>query len=509
MKCFDLLVRVRIASLALAVLVLPTELATRSLAAEEPKAISLKEAKQLLSKLKDGEVDNGGKRCGITCLYLFLKLHDVHVPFSAIEEQVPIGEHGASLQALAETSQKLGLRAVPVFCPPDDLTALRLPAIAHFERLGEQKPYLHYVVITEVSERGIHLFDPFDNDIHFFNRSQMGVLCSGHFLVPAPSPVLGPSTILAVVGLLFSCLGTWQIVRARRRARPRSGNDLPIPHGIVCVFVVFSCCLPGCRRAVSEPMSPDNHEQTVANSIEAEKTDLDLGQLKWKSQTKGEFHFRNKSSRSVTLRLGPADCSCVKVDLQAKEVLAPGEAGRLFLYLDTTHRPGGGKVEGCVPLFAGDHEAPLKFCVKGFLDGIVFPEERYVIRPAHHRKRTIPDFRFDVVTHTLADFTITNIMCPSFDEYRDMFIHGKDRERLPTELVPKSPSQVQAELAKLTISPPMYQPSDTIYVRHVKVPMRLDSPPKAYGGKIIIDYVLGGATMQADTPLLVLGLDDD
>ena len=505
----ELIVALRISVFALAIMILPSGLAARRLSAQESNGISLKVGEQLLSKLRDGEVAVIDKQCGLSCLYLFLKLHGVDPKFSKIQELVPIGEQGASLHALAEASQKLGFRALPVRCTLTDLSALPLPAIAHVELFGESYPYLHYVVITNVGESEMTMFDPYDNEIRRVNRGDMGALLSGHFLVASPRSVITVRTILVVVGLLLTGLGTWQIVRAWRRARRRGGNAIFSRLGSVCLFVAFSCCLPGCGKSVSEHSSPEKLEvKKLEISIEADKTDLDLGQLTWKSDAKGEFHFRNKSSTPVQLRLGPANCSCLKIEIKPKDVLPPGEVGSLFLYLDTTHGLRAGKIEGCVPVFAGAEEQPLKFCVKGFLDGVVFPEANYVIRPAHQRARKIPPFHFNVVTHTQKDVTIANITCASFVEFKDM--HPAGSTRIDTKLVnAKALAQVTADLAKMTISEPRYQGSEQVYVRSVEVPIRLDGSTKAFSGKIVVDYVLGGDTLQAVTYLLVLGMDDN
>jgi hypothetical protein len=194
--------------------------------------------------------------------------------------------------------------------------------------------------------------------------------------------------------------------------------------------------------------------------------------------------------------------------VKANEVLRPGEAGHLVLYLDTMHRDRAGKIEGCVPLFAGADEEPVRFCVKGFLDGVVFPQPNYVIRPAQQRARKIPPFHFDVVTHTKKDFKITNIMCASYGELRD--VHSEGGTRTDTKMVEaKALSQVTADLGKMTISPEHYEAHDEVYVRTVEVPMRLEDSPKAFSGKVIVDYLLDKETLRAQMNLLVLGLENN
>lgn len=511
MRWFEPLVRSRIAASVFAAVIVTAGLATRGLSAEESRGLSLKEIERRLNKLKDGEVDKDEKQCGISCLYLFLKMQGVDAKFSKIQELVPIGEHGASLHDLAQASQKLGLRARPVFCGPTDLASLRLPAIAHLERFTEATPYLHYVVITGVTERGVDLFDPFDSGVRFYNRSQLGTVFSGYFLVPAPRPALRPATILGALGLLLTGLGMWRIARTRREGRLEGEKVAPLPAGGVLFVAAVFCCLPGCGRERPSPGSVAGKEpagsvagQEPVSAIDVESTVLDLGQLEWKSSPQGEFRFRNRSSAPVKLRLGPTDCACSKATLEPKDVLAPGAEGRLSLQVDLAQKTHGGRIETCAILLLGDNENGLKFCMKGVLEGIVFPEEMYVIRPEQRRGGAIPDLRFGVVTHGLPDLKITKITCVSLEDYPKMLT--KERDRLHTELV-DSRAPLTAELAKATVLPPKYEAGDACNVRGVDVPMRLEGLQGAYTGLIIVDYLINKKEMQASTKVLVVGSD--
>jgi hypothetical protein len=362
-----------------------------------------------------------------------------------------------------------------------------------------------------VTERGVHLFDPFNCGVRFYNRSQLGAVFSGYFLVAAPHAVMRPVTILAAMGLLLIGLGTWQIARAWRGARRRGGMDGLLRLGSACVFLAIAGCLPGCGSAVSEHSGPENVAGTNSvGPIEATNTDLNLGLLQWKSVAKGEFHFRNKSPAPVKLRLGAASCSCLKAELQPKGVLAPGEEGCLSVQLDTTGLESAGRTRACVSLITGDGTNALKFCVKGVLEGILFPEAMYIIRPAQRRSGTIPDLRFAVITHSEEDFEITRITYASIADLPQMLT--KKRDRLHTELV-DTKAPLTAELTKVSISPsghsPTPQENEMDYVRQVSVPMRLDGPPEGYGGRIIVDYVLDGKALQAQTRVVVVGLDDN
>ena len=507
MARFELAVPARVAVLALVALVLPPGLALGQVSAQGSNGLSLREGKQLLNKLEDGQVALVDKQCGISCLYLVLKLHGFEPKFAELQELIPVGKHGASLHDLADVSRKLGFQARAVRCKPDELDSLRLPAIAHLEVFNDPYPYLHYVVITKIDGSDMTMFDPFDNRTRTVNRSDMGGSLSGHFLVAADREANVVGAVLAIVGLLVSGLGAWRVFGAwrSRSARRRAVGGGLARGATACVVAV--CCSFGCGRTATAPSPPNSAATVTARApLESQNTSLDLGSLQWNTEVKGEFRFRNVSASPIQLRLGPASCSCLKVEMGAAEVLQPGAEGRLHLYLDTMHRDRAGKVEGCVPLFAGGGEEPLQFCVKGFLDGAIFPQPSYVIRLAHQRAGKIPPFHFDVLSRTKKDLTITGITFASLAEIKNVQLKGGARTDTKT-LNAKTLSQVTADLATMTVSPQHYQASDEVYVRSVDVPLRVDGALKTLSGKIIVDYILGGEELQAHTNLLILGAD--
>ncbi len=117
---------------------------------QQSQTTSLTEVMQQLDSDQHVDSDTHRKQCGLICLFLFLKLHAVDVPYSEIQECVPIGEQGASLFDLAEASRKLGYSASAVRCAPARLSTLQLPLIAHIESLGGENAFPHYVLITKL-----------------------------------------------------------------------------------------------------------------------------------------------------------------------------------------------------------------------------------------------------------------------------------------------------------------------------------------------------------------------
>ena len=471
---------------------------------QELPARSLSTAKQRMSQFKDGDLDIDGKNCGISCLYLFLKLHGIEAKYSAIEELVPLEEEGASLHSLAEASRRLGYSAVPVRCSPAHLASLPLPVIAHLEVFSADKPYLHYVVITEVQDSEITLFDPIDNEVSKVHTSQLSAILSGHFLSSTTRPFARPATFLAAAGILLLGWGGRQMLKGRRVARLPATESKAARLGPIGVAIGLLTFLPGCDRGATEAAS--HGIDNKPNPIVAEQTRLDLGLLERNVDAIGEFKFRNTSSQPVQIKLGQPSCTCLRVELKSKDTLEPGESGGLMMFLDTANQFRAGKMEACVPLETDSHSEPLTFCVKGILEGITFPREKYVVRPAQLRERKIPAFRFELVTQSDREVKITAITCVSLEELRDLY--SKDFARIQTDLPRTKPAAVVAELAHLTISAPRQMSEEAVYIRSVEVPMGLHGSPEAFAGKIIVDYLVGEKALQAATELLVLGKSD-
>ncbi len=507
MQLFEPLRRLRSANVAIAVLLVIAGLSNRCFSAEDSNGISLKDASRLLRQSRESDANKGEKQCGISCLYLFLELHGSEPNLSEIEKLVPIGEHGASLQSLAEASRQLGVRASPTLCNPADWSALPLPAIAHLERLGDEKPYMHYVVITNATERGVDLFDPFDNRTRFFNYAQLGTVFSGYCLVATPHPLGRPGTLLGLAGLLLASFGIWRIARTRRGGGTGSGYNAPIRAAGAGLVVAAAFGMAGCDRAElsvpdAERSATDNvPAREPASPIEVENGMLKLGHLQPKSLVDGEFRFRNTSSAPVTLRLGPTDCSCVNAELQPDGVLAPGAEGRLVVHLDTGKHNQAGHLEACASVLVDNEKHQQKFCVTGVLEGIVFRNTMYVVRPQQRLGGEIPSLDFTVVTYDDGtDFRLSDITCASLEEFSKAITGG---DRIDTELL-TAKSPLAARLAEATVSPPQTPTGEAYKVFHVSVPMHLDDSVEASGGMIIVDYVVAGRKMQAVTRLLVV-----
>lgn len=472
--------------------------------------ITLKEADRQLRKLTEGELDQDEKSCGISCLYLFLKLHGLQPKLSEVEKLVPLGEHGATLQTLSEASRRLGLRATPILCDPARLSELSLPVIAHMERFGESKPFLHYVVITHVSARGVDLFDPYDCRKRFFNYSQLGTVFSGYTLVATPHPLARGGTWLGIAGAVLMTAGMGRIVWARPR-RSTPGGVHPNSASVAILFVLGLTVggLAGCGSATDEAVVrhdvPASVSQTSLESpLEVDNSQLDLGHLPAATVVEGEFRFRNKSSTPLTLRVGPTDCSCLKAELKPSDILPPGAEGTLVIHLDTGKKNQAGKIEVCASLFAGDARYLQKFCVRGVLEGVVFPHEMYVVRPRQRNVGSVPKLEFFVVGHEAPEFELVRITCASHAEFSRMLTAGQ--QRVQTDGVSVA-GPLTAAMEEAHVATAQDLPGEKYSVRRVEVPMRLEDSAAGYGGMIVVDYRLGGELQQAITKMLVVDSD--
>ncbi len=313
-----------------------------------------------------------------------------------------------------------------------------------------------------------------------------------------------PGTVLAVLGALLLGLGAYQLVRTKRKSLLPNGKHRPATIVHTSLLVLASCIFLGCEPAVTAERKPP----PKVSPLLADFTDLNLESIAWYAEAKGEFQFRNSLSSPVQLKLGPPSCTCLRGSLEPEQILAPGEVGRLSVFLNTFRRTAG-PVVAHVLVLAGPDQVPLKFSVKGFLDGIVFPKGDYVIRPIHRREQQIPPLSFKVVTHCDTKFEIERILCRDFQELREITSLEANGKRYNTDAVnAKLPSRVTAEMETSTISLPVYDRGEMIFTRDVMVPIQLDAATKNFSGQIVVDYVLDGKPLQAVTNLLVLAIEE-
>ncbi|HEU4407502.1 MAG TPA: cysteine peptidase family C39 domain-containing protein [Polyangiaceae bacterium] len=91
--------------------------------------------------------------CGAASLAMVLGHFGHHASLAELREACGVSRDGASAAALVRAARERGLEAAAHRVEPEDLSEGPFPAILHWE-------FNHFVVLTEVSRRGLHLLDP-------------------------------------------------------------------------------------------------------------------------------------------------------------------------------------------------------------------------------------------------------------------------------------------------------------------------------------------------------------
>ena len=91
--------------------------------------------------------------CALACLAMVLSFHGHNVDINTLRYRHRLSQHGITLKSLVMLSRSLELAARPLRLDLDDLGKLSLPAILHWN-------LNHYVVLKEVSGKGIDIHDP-------------------------------------------------------------------------------------------------------------------------------------------------------------------------------------------------------------------------------------------------------------------------------------------------------------------------------------------------------------
>ncbi len=91
--------------------------------------------------------------CALACLAMVAAHHGHKLSLPELRTQAALSGQGAGLRDLMQIAAGLGLKARPLRLEPEDLRALALPAILHWD-------LDHFVVLVAVSWRGLTVHDP-------------------------------------------------------------------------------------------------------------------------------------------------------------------------------------------------------------------------------------------------------------------------------------------------------------------------------------------------------------
>ena len=119
------------------------------------------------------------RRCGVNCLYAYLRLHGSQIQMSELITSIPIGEKGSSLKALKDASRLGHFDSMVVKTTPHDIQRFSLPAIAHIDsREG------HYVLILRAGTGNVTVADMTSGKVETKSLDLFAQNWSGYLLVP-------------------------------------------------------------------------------------------------------------------------------------------------------------------------------------------------------------------------------------------------------------------------------------------------------------------------------------
>ena len=131
--------------------------------------------------------------CGAACLDAIARHHGLRVPLTRIRRLASTDETGTNVLGMVEAAQRLGFVAKGVKAPPEALTTLPKPFIAH---LVLPSGLQHYVAVATAAAGYVKVMDPADGELRkvkldAFSRSWTGVLI---LLAPGGSFTAGNHT---------------------------------------------------------------------------------------------------------------------------------------------------------------------------------------------------------------------------------------------------------------------------------------------------------------------------
>lgn len=91
--------------------------------------------------------------CGLACLAMIAAYHGRHSDLGALRRRFPVSLKGATLASLIDVANRLGLATRAVRLELENLGALKLPCILHWN-------FDHFVVLKRVGARSITVHDP-------------------------------------------------------------------------------------------------------------------------------------------------------------------------------------------------------------------------------------------------------------------------------------------------------------------------------------------------------------
>lgn len=145
--------------------------------------------------------------CGLACLAMICRHYGKPVDLISLRHQYARSSRGTTLTGLSAIAQQLGLATRPLSLDLDELAALQLPCVLHWE-------FNHFVVLVRVSRRRITLHDPASGRRYLtrkaFSNGFTGVALEAwpdsHFTATAVRHLFSPGKLLRGVHGLKAAL---------------------------------------------------------------------------------------------------------------------------------------------------------------------------------------------------------------------------------------------------------------------------------------------------------------
>lgn len=103
-----------------------------------------------------------GRRCGVNCVYIYLKANGLGVRFRELLESTPIGSKGSSIRDLCEGAKAVGYKLEAYKCPVRMLSVLKPPILVHMDQAtGDVESTGHYVLVNGIDDKKgrVEVFD--------------------------------------------------------------------------------------------------------------------------------------------------------------------------------------------------------------------------------------------------------------------------------------------------------------------------------------------------------------
>ncbi|MCL4483579.1 MAG: peptidase domain-containing ABC transporter [Bacteroidetes bacterium] len=137
------------------------------------------------TKIKQRDITD----CGAACLASVAAHYHMGIPVSKIRQMAGTDQKGTNAWGLIKAAEKLGFTAKGVKGGIDALPGIPCPVIAH---VIVNKVLLHFVVIYNLTKKGVEYMDPADGEIHKTSLEKFAEIWTGVLILMAPGVAFLP-----------------------------------------------------------------------------------------------------------------------------------------------------------------------------------------------------------------------------------------------------------------------------------------------------------------------------